>query len=168
MSYILISLIIYSLNCVSPKEAAIQRLIYNNPMVVICKKPSFRLAPAFKLPIARYRRITPRPARHRALDFAAPKGTPVYAAKSGTVRFAGYNKGGYGNLIIIDHAEGYSTYYAHLSKILVSEGDHVKAGEKIGLVGSTGRSTGPHLHFEIRLWGKRLSQQEVKKKLGIK
>ena len=78
--------------------------------------------------------------------------TKIYAADGGTVSFAGW-KGGYGNLVIVDHGGFYQTYYAHCSEILVSEGDQVYQGQNIALVGSTGNSTGPHLHFEVRYNG---------------
>lgn len=94
---------------------------------------------------------------HAGWDYAAPKGTPVKAAAKGKVNFAG-NAGAYGKLIKITHGEGYETRYAHLSKILVKVGQEVSAGQHIGNVGSTGRSTGPHLHFEKRLNGKPLTQ----------
>lgn len=94
---------------------------------------------------------------HAGWDYAAPKGTPVKAAAKGKVTHAG-KAGAYGNLIKIAHAEGYETRYAHLSKILVKAGQTVEAGTVIGQVGSTGRSTGPHLHFEKRLNGKPLTQ----------
>jgi murein DD-endopeptidase MepM/ murein hydrolase activator NlpD len=87
---------------------------------------------------------------HRAIDIGAPVGTPVVAADSGYVIFAGWNRQGYGKLVIIDHGNGYRTYYAHLSSILVRRGESVGKGRRIGSVGSTGHSTGPHLHFEIR------------------
>lgn len=86
------------------------------------------------------------------LDFGAPKGTPILAAASGQVILAkgsGYN-GGYGQYVVIKHDNGTQTLYAHASKVLVSVGDNVKQGETIALVGSTGRSTGNHLHFEVR------------------
>lgn len=86
---------------------------------------------------------------HRAIDIGAPAGTPVHASDSGYVVFAGWDDSGFGNLIIINHGNGYLTYYAHLSKILVAVGNSVSKGAKIGQVGSTGRSTGSHLHFEI-------------------
>jgi murein DD-endopeptidase MepM/ murein hydrolase activator NlpD len=86
------------------------------------------------------------------VDFGAPRGTPIYAAASGTVivsKAGGYN-GGYGSYVVIAHANGTQTLYAHMSKVLASVGDNVDQGDKIGLVGSTGRSTGNHLHFEVR------------------
>lgn len=86
---------------------------------------------------------------HEGLDFAAPSGTEVYATADGIVEIAD-RKGGYGNMIDITHGYNYVTRYAHLSKIIVSEGDEVKRGQLIGYVGSTGKSTGPHLHYEVR------------------
>lgn len=86
---------------------------------------------------------------HTGLDIADWEGTPLYAADSGTVCFTG-PKGTYGNLIKIDHANGYLTYYGHCASISVSVGQWVEQGEQIGLMGQTGRATGPHCHFEIR------------------
>lgn len=90
-------------------------------------------------------------ASHHGLDLAFPLGTEVYASGSGTVTYAGWSKVGYGNLIYIEHANGYKTVYAHLNGIEVKVGDVVDTGNLIGYVGSTGRSSGPHLHFEVRL-----------------
>lgn len=87
---------------------------------------------------------------HRALDIAAPIGTPIYAADSGFVTFVGWTDVGYGNLTRIDHGNGFATYYAHQSAFNVVLGRAVQRGQLIGYVGSTGHSTGPHLHFEIR------------------
>ncbi len=93
------------------------------------------------------------PAFHAGLDYAAPRGTPVKATAGGTVRSAG-RKGGYGIMVEIDHGAGLTTRYAHLSEALVSRGERVAPGQFIGKVGSTGRSTGPHLHYETRKNGK--------------
>lgn len=90
---------------------------------------------------------------HRAIDIAAPIGTPVYAANNGIVLKSGYSKDGYGGRVIIDHQIDYVTLYAHLSQALVQEGDVVQKGQLIGYVGSTGNSTGPHIHFELRDFG---------------
>lgn len=90
---------------------------------------------------------------HTGLDIAAPTGTPVAAAAAGVVVHAG-PAGGYGNLITVRHADGSETRYGHLSEVRVAVGDRVAAGAAIGAVGSTGRSTGPHLHFEVRVAGK--------------
>ena len=92
-------------------------------------------------------------ARHDGVDFPEPMGTPVGAAGVGTVVSAGWNSGGYGNLIVIQHRLGYQSWYAHLSSIAVSSGSRVAGGVRIGAVGTTGHSTGPHLHFEVRLNG---------------
>lgn len=92
-------------------------------------------------------------AGHRALDIAAPLGTPVYAADNGIVLKSGYSNDGYGGRVIIDHQIDYITLYAHLSQALVQTGDVVQKGQLIGYVGSTGNSTGPHIHFELRDFG---------------
>lgn len=89
---------------------------------------------------------------HWGVDMAAPQGTPYYAAHAGTVKLARMN-GGYGNEIVIDCGNGVETIYGHSSKLLVTEGQHVEAGQLIGLIGTTGYSTGPHLHFEVNING---------------
>jgi murein DD-endopeptidase MepM/ murein hydrolase activator NlpD len=93
--------------------------------------------------------ITGEERQHNGLDLGAPAGTPVKAAKTGTVSFAG-PAGDYGNLIIVDHPGGGSTYYAHLRSLGVKAGQAVEQGQQIGAVGSTGLASGPHLHFEVR------------------
>lgn len=98
---------------------------------------------------------------HRALDIAAPPGTFVAAADRGVVMRAGWNEQGYGNFVVIDHQIDYVTLYSHLSDILVAEGDVVGQGQMIGTVGSTGNSTGAHLHFEIRDFGRRTNPLEL-------
>jgi Peptidase family M23/Putative peptidoglycan binding domain len=90
---------------------------------------------------------------HTGIDFPAPKGTPIHAGGVGVVSFAGLNTGGYGNLVVISHRLGFESWYAHLSVIATSAGQRVVGGQTIGNVGSTGRSTGPHLHFEVRHFG---------------
>jgi murein DD-endopeptidase MepM/ murein hydrolase activator NlpD len=92
--------------------------------------------------------FTGRPARHTGLDYAAPHGSPVLASAGGRVRRAG-PYGAYGRTVEIDHGGGLVTRYGHLSRILVQRGDVLLPGQKIATVGSTGRSTGPHLHFEV-------------------
>ncbi len=89
---------------------------------------------------------------HAGIDIAAPHGKEVDSPADGTVVFAGL-EGGYGNVIVIDHGYGIKTRYGHLSKILVKAGEHVKRGLPVGAVGNTGRSTGPHLHYEVRVNG---------------
>ena len=90
---------------------------------------------------------------HRAIDIGAPTGSAALAADGGFVSFAGWTDVGYGYLIVIDHANGFATYYAHLSNIYVFSGQAVERGQVMGAVGSTGWSTGPHLHFEVRYYG---------------
>ncbi len=90
---------------------------------------------------------------HLGIDIAAATGAPIYAADSGVVVYAGWHPNGYGNVIMIDHMNGYHTVYAHLSAINVSCGSNVIQGNIIGRAGSTGNSTGPHLHFEVRYLG---------------
>ena len=89
---------------------------------------------------------------HRGTDFGLAQGSSIYAADGGTVYFAG-ECGSYGNLVKIDHGNGMQTYYAHCSQLLVSEGEQICKGQEIALVGSTGNSTGPHLHFEVIIGG---------------
>ncbi|MCB9672275.1 MAG: M23 family metallopeptidase [Alphaproteobacteria bacterium] len=89
---------------------------------------------------------------HKGVDLAAPRGTSVRSARAGVVTFAG-SSGGYGNLVVVDHGGGLETRYAHLQRIDVEAGAAVTAGAAVGTVGSTGRSTGPHLHFEARRGG---------------
>ncbi len=87
---------------------------------------------------------------HEGIDLPAPVGTPVHAAGDGQVIYAGDGIRGYGNLVVIEHAGDLLTVYAHNSEILVREGERVVAGQRIALVGQTGRASGPHLHFEVR------------------
>ncbi|MET0752719.1 MAG: peptidoglycan DD-metalloendopeptidase family protein [Pyrinomonadaceae bacterium] len=96
---------------------------------------------------------------HAGMDIAAPVGTPIGAAAEGIVTFAGWSKG-YGNLVVIKHADGKETRYGHTSKMFVKEGDSVVAGQQIAAVGSTGKSTGPHLHFEVRENGQAVNPQK--------
>ena len=103
--------------------------------------------------------------RHRGVDICAPAGTPIYASAGGTITKAGYNKAGagtgYGYSVIINHGGGYSSVYAHCLSLTVSAGQTVKQGQLIGYLGSTGRSTGNHCHFEIRLNGSYIPPQNV-------
>jgi murein DD-endopeptidase MepM/ murein hydrolase activator NlpD len=93
------------------------------------------------------------PKMHKGLDFTAPQGTPIYATGNGVVRVAGYVDGGFGNHVIINHGYGYETLYGHMVRIKVRAGQKVKRGELIGWVGSTGKSTGPHCHYEVHVNG---------------
>jgi murein DD-endopeptidase MepM/ murein hydrolase activator NlpD len=100
-----------------------------------------------------------RPAMHSGLDFRSETGDPVRATANGVVESAGWN-GGYGNMVEIDHGNGFSTRYGHMSKIEVKVGQQIKIGQIIGRVGSTGRSTGPHLHYETRIDGDAVDPQK--------
>ena len=93
---------------------------------------------------------------HAGLDFAAPQGTPIYATADGVVKLAGFSEGGYGNHVIIDHGYGYETLYGHMVRVKSRTGEKVKRGEVIGYVGSTGKSTGPHCHYEVHKNGQKL------------
>ncbi len=97
--------------------------------------------------------VTGRQRFHSGIDIGAPYGSSIYASNSGTVVVAGYNAGGYGNYVVINHGGGYSTLYAHCSSLLVSPGQQVSKGQVIAKCGSTGMSTGPHIHFEIQYNG---------------
>ncbi len=126
--------------------------------------PELNGAPRFALPVAgrgtsgygaRIDPIHHTHSMHNGFDFAAKTGTPVGAARGGEVIHAG-PAGTYGNLVTVRHEDGFETRYAHLSEVHVKKGDRVETGADIGAVGSTGHSTGPHLHFEIRKEGKAL------------
>ncbi len=96
------------------------------------------------------------PKMHAGLDFAAPQGIPIYATADGRIATAGHSDGGYGNHVIINHGYGYQTLYGHMVRIKARTGQKVKRGEIIGYVGSTGKSTGPHLHYEVHKNGRKL------------
>ncbi|MBU1346113.1 MAG: M23 family metallopeptidase [Alphaproteobacteria bacterium] len=98
---------------------------------------------------------------HKGVDIAAPRGTTVYSAAEGEIVRIGRQPSGYGNFIEMRHPNGMTSMYAHLSRIDVASGDRVLAGERIGLVGSTGYSTGPHLHFEVRRGGAQVNPSRV-------
>ena len=98
--------------------------------------------------------VTGKPNNHTGIDIPAPKGTKIMAAKSGVVVTSTYNNS-YGNYVVVAHSDGTSTLYAHMSKRSVSEGQTVRQGDKLGEVGTTGSSTGNHLHFEFRVNGTR-------------
>ena len=102
---------------------------------------------------SRYGEVSGRSKPHKGIDFASPRGTPVYAADDGVVTFSGWNSGGYGYYVVIDHGNGMTTHYAHHSQNLVKKGEKVSKGQTIALVGTTGQSTGYHLHFEVRVNG---------------
>ena len=93
---------------------------------------------------------------HAGLDFAAPQGTPIYATANGRITIAGNTSDGYGNHVVIDHGYGYETLYGHMVRVKVRAGQRVKRGEVIGWVGSSGKSTGPHCHYEVHKNGQKI------------
>ena len=96
---------------------------------------------------------------HKGYDIGAPRGTPVVATADGVIKFVG-RKGSFGKMVVVDHRYGYTTCYAHVSKIMKNKGDRVKRGDTIALVGNTGRSTGPHVHYEILKKGVAVNPQK--------
>ena len=103
--------------------------------------------------------------QHKGLDIAAPEGTPIHPIRPGTVVSSG-ERGGFGNVVVLDHGDGTTSLYAHCSELLVKKGDQVKRGQVIATVGSTGRSTGPHLHLEVHRDGKAVDPMaELKRSL---
>jgi murein DD-endopeptidase MepM/ murein hydrolase activator NlpD len=103
----------------------------------------FRIDPVYKVLKA-----------HMGLDFTAPTGTPIYASADGRIKDAGFNTGGFGNRVVISHGNGYETTYAHMVRVKARVGEMVKRGAVIGYVGNTGKSTGPHCHYEVHLNGR--------------
>lgn len=138
------------INLVKNKE----KLINATPSIQpVSNKNLDRIASGFGYridPVYKDRRL------HPGLDFTAPSGTPIYATADGTVSDAGFNTGGYGNRVVVNHGFGYQTLYGHMSKIKARVGEKVKRGEVIGYVGSTGKSTGPHCHYEVHRSGRQV------------
>lgn len=141
------------------------------PMTAVAEPagPVTRLI-AFEAPVRNHeinspfglRRLPGQAARnHEGVDIAAPWGTGVYVAAEGSVLRTGYDPAGYGRFVEIRHPNGMTTLYGHLSRLDVASGDAVEAGARIGLVGSTGRSTGPHLHFEVRRGDRQVNPVKV-------
>jgi len=105
----------------------------------------------FQFPLVKYKRVSRGfKGRHRGVDISAEKNTPIYAAEAGWVIYQGRKFHGYGKLVIVEHSKVWATFYAHMNDFAVKEGQWVKKGDVIGYVGSTGHSTGTHLHFEVR------------------
>jgi len=104
---------------------------------------------------------------HKGVDITAPTGTKVHTTADGVVVQAEMVAGGYGRLVIIDHGGGFQTYYAHLSKILVHAGQEMRRGEVIGLVGTSGRTTAPHLHYEVRVGGAPINPNKYLANSGV-
>lgn len=126
----------------------VQEELKREPGYVLAVRPtSGRLSSRFG---SRRLKFEKRARQHNGIDLAAPKGTPIKAAGAGRVLSADW-RGAYGRVVEIDHGEGLTTIYAHMDKYIVKKGQAVVAGQNIGQVGNTGRSTGPHLHFEVRV-----------------
>lgn len=104
---------------------------------------------------------------HAGLDVGAPEGTPIRAPAAGVVLSAG-PRGGYGNAVEVDHGNGLVTLYGHAAEVLVSKGEFIQPGQEIATVGSSGRSTGPHLHFEVRVGGTPVDPNRLLKKYGLR
>ena len=137
------------------KEEAKQREIESHSV----KGVYFEVTPVSGIITSRFgNRESIRSSGHTGLDIAAPAGTPIKAAADGTVIFSGYS-GGYGYVVKLDNGNGVQTYYGHCSKLYVSAGEKVEAGDVIAAVGSTGNSTGNHLHFEVRVNGTEVNPQ---------
>lgn len=131
---------------------SVSREFGNSRTTSVSEKVSFRMPVKGRISSGfgnRFHPIDKKIKFHAGIDIAVPLGTPVSATGQGVVTFAG-SRDGYGNMVIIQHPDGRESRYGHLSKILVSQGDTISAGQQIALSGSTGKSTGPHLHFEIR------------------
>lgn len=136
-SYDEISLLIKKKEEVLASIPAIQP-ISDRELTHIASGFGMRIDPIYKIP-----------KMHEGLDFSAPVGTPIHATGDGTISAVEYGDRGYGNHVTINHMVGYQTHYAHMSRVIVREGQHVKRGDIIGYVGSTGKSTAPHCHYEV-------------------
>lgn len=159
-----------SLNGEVQKENILRRTVLEEPVesvvaVGTMERPPFYSTGSLQWPTQGdltspfgYRSIFGGSSFHSGIDIANAQGTEVFAADSGVMTFTGY-KGSYGNLVIIDHGNGWETYYAHSSENLVYEGDTVTKGDLIALMGSTGRSTGNHCHFEMHVDGQAVDPQ---------
>lgn len=119
--------------------------VHNRELTRIASGFGYRIDPIYKTP-----------KMHQGLDFTAPQGTPIYATANGRVSHAGNKGSGYGNHVIIDHGYGYQTLYGHMVRVKASVGKSVKRGEIIGWVGNTGKSTGPHCHYEVIKFNQRI------------
>jgi murein DD-endopeptidase MepM/ murein hydrolase activator NlpD len=116
----------------------------------VSNKQLNRIASGYGMPIDP---VYGTPKMQKGLDFTAAQGTPIYATGNGVVKVAGASSGGYGNHVVINHGYGYETLYGHMVKIKARAGQKIKRGEVIGWVGSTGKSTGPHCHYEVHING---------------
>lgn len=147
----------YSLDSIMKVSSEAGDMMSHIPAVppILPQKGAFRISSYFG------HRVDPvshrRGAFHEGQDFATGKGTPVYVTADGTVERVDYKFGGYGNEVVVNHGFGYKTRYAHLKSIVVTEGQHLRRGDFIAQVGNTGKSTGPHLHYEVVYKGKKMN-----------
>jgi len=165
----LIALIITLFHTPAEQGLAVPAMVSDNfffssgPLVILDGQPSqFPLPEKYMENITwdydneRLHPITGKKTTHKGIDVAAPTGTQVFATGDGVVKKADEEKG-WGKLVVVEHKEGYATFYAHMDEIGVENGNKVSKGDVIGRVGSTGQSTGPHLHYEVRRNGKNLN-----------
>jgi murein DD-endopeptidase MepM/ murein hydrolase activator NlpD len=131
-----------------------EKLLSHTPAIQpVSNKDLNRIASGFG---ARIDPVYKTPKFHYGLDFSAPQGTPIYATADGNITTAGNTGNGYGNYVVINHGYGYETLYGHMVRVKVRNGQSVKRGEVIGWVGSTGKSTGPHCHYEVHKYGAKI------------
>lgn len=161
---------VYDANGIQLSQQIIKTEVVQEPVsqkVLVGTKNSYITGNGqFIWPVPNYRRVSRwYGGSHRGVDITGPLNTPIYASAAGTVTKAGYDRAGagsnYGYSIILNHGNGYTTIYAHCSSLVVSAGQYVKQGQLVGYMGSTGRSTGVHLHFEIRKNGSYIPPQSV-------
>jgi murein DD-endopeptidase MepM/ murein hydrolase activator NlpD len=119
--------------------------VSNSDLKRVASGFGYRIDPIYKTP--RF---------HAGLDFTAPQGTPIYATANGVAKIAGNTGNGYGNYVVINHGYGYETVYGHMYRVKVKVGERLRRGDVIGYVGSTGKSTGPHCHYEVHKNGQRI------------
>jgi murein DD-endopeptidase MepM/ murein hydrolase activator NlpD len=148
-----------SVDYFDPEGKNPKRFLIRNPLPGGTFRSGFGMR---RHPILGYMRM------HTGVDWSAPRGTPIIAAGDGVVLKAGWDKGGYGNQTLVQHPNGYVTSYNHQSAIAkgVKEGARVKQGQVIGWVGSTGQSTGPHLHYEVIVNGNKVDPQRIRLPAG--
>jgi murein DD-endopeptidase MepM/ murein hydrolase activator NlpD len=135
-----------SFDTITKLAAMTEQMSYCVPAIQPVSSDKMRITDGFRF---RINPVDGRPQHHKGIDIGIPVGTPIFATGNGVIETTKYSFLGYGNCVVINHGFGYSTLYAHLYKIMVSEGQTVKRGEQIGLSGNTGKSTAPHLHYEV-------------------
>lgn len=142
-------------------SANVEAFVEEQPQAVIEIQNTLKTEKSIQYPLEKVKVNQGYNKFHHAVDLGAPVGSVIKPVKSGVVSFSGYRADGYGNLVVIDHGKGLDSYYAHLNKIYVSEGQEVNTSTVIGEVGLTGHTTGPHLHLEINQNGAPLNPLSV-------